>query len=119
MATVRHDAFSRPCAAMALGKAKVKGRSGEFKFQARIQTAAALDEMSKSRRLRGNVEGKLYVDHTCIDCDTCRWMAPDLFTRDASVGQSVVYSQPKSAEQAEGKFDVGVARMSETDRGLS
>lgn len=23
-----------------------------------------------------NVEGAFYVDHTCIDCDTCRMMAP-------------------------------------------
>jgi ferredoxin len=39
-----------------------------------------------------NVEGSYYVDHTCIDCDTCRIMAPDTFSR---VGvQSAVHQQP-------------------------
>eukprot|EP00249_Psilotum_nudum_P006984 c20215_g1_i1 orf=182-1219(+) len=39
-----------------------------------------------------NVPGEFFVDHTCIDCDTCRWMAPGTFTR---VGEmSAVYNQP-------------------------
>lgn len=39
-----------------------------------------------------NVAGDFYVDRTCIDCDTCRWMAPDVFH---SAGeQSAVYHQP-------------------------
>jgi len=39
-----------------------------------------------------NVEGSFFVDHTCIDCDTCRMMAPDTFSR---VGeQSAVHQQP-------------------------
>ncbi|MCU0534696.1 MAG: MBL fold metallo-hydrolase [Hydrococcus sp. Prado102] len=43
------------------------------------------------RRLE-NVDGNFYVDSTCIDCDTCRWMAPEVFT---SAGeQSAVYHQP-------------------------
>jgi glyoxylase-like metal-dependent hydrolase (beta-lactamase superfamily II)/ferredoxin len=43
------------------------------------------------RRLE-NVPGDLYVDRTCIDCDTCRWMAPEVFS---AVGdQSAVYHQP-------------------------
>eukprot|EP00884_Botryococcus_braunii_P021475 jgi/Botrbrau1/8010/Bobra.384_2s0032.1 len=43
-----------------------------------------------------NVEGSFYVDHTCIDCDTCRWMAPDVFGR---VGdQSAVVAQPSTSE---------------------
>jgi glyoxylase-like metal-dependent hydrolase (beta-lactamase superfamily II)/ferredoxin len=41
-----------------------------------------------------NIAGDFYVDHTCIDCDTCRWMAPETFTE---VGeQSAVYHQPQS-----------------------
>lgn len=41
-----------------------------------------------------NAPGDFFVDHTCIDCDTCRWMAPDTFTR---IGhQSAVYNQPAS-----------------------
>jgi hypothetical protein len=26
-----------------------------------------------------NVEGSFFVDATCIDCDTCRQLAPDIF----------------------------------------
>ena len=40
----------------------------------------------------GNVDGQFFVDHTCIDCDTCRWMAPDSFARVGS--QSAVFKQP-------------------------
>jgi hypothetical protein len=32
----------------------------------------------EKRRLE-NVEGNFYVDSTCIDCDTCRWVAPNTF----------------------------------------
>lgn len=43
-----------------------------------------------------NVPGSFFVDHTCIDCDTCRWMAPDTFGR---VGQqSAVVRQPADRE---------------------
>jgi glyoxylase-like metal-dependent hydrolase (beta-lactamase superfamily II)/ferredoxin len=46
-----------------------------------------------------NVPGDLYVDHSCIDCDTCRWMAPAIFGR---VGpQSAVIHQPVDAEERE------------------
>lgn len=44
------------------------------------------------RRLPGNAEGDLYVDDSCIDCDTCRWIAPETFTR--ADGQSAVGAQP-------------------------
>ena len=41
-----------------------------------------------------NIDGDFYVDTTCIDCDTCRWMAPEVFH---SAGeQSAVYNQPGS-----------------------
>ena len=39
-----------------------------------------------------NVSGDFYVDSTCIDCDTCRWMAPEVFRSDGE--QSAVYHQP-------------------------
>lgn len=32
------------------------------------------------------------MDSTCIDCDTCRWMAPEVFTQAGE--QSAVYRQP-------------------------
>jgi glyoxylase-like metal-dependent hydrolase (beta-lactamase superfamily II)/ferredoxin len=47
-----------------------------------------------TQRRRENIEGDFYVDQTCIDCDTCRWMAPDTFK---DIGdQSAVYHQPDS-----------------------
>lgn len=50
----------------------------------------------KARRSE-NVEGDFFVDTSCIDCDTCRWMAPDVFGRDGEM--SAVYAQPTSPEQ--------------------
>jgi len=44
-----------------------------------------------------NTSGNFYVDTTCIDCDTCRWMAPEIFN--SSGEQSAVYRQP--ANEAE------------------
>jgi ferredoxin len=41
-----------------------------------------------------NVSGDFYVDTTCIDCDTCRWMTPEVFNR--AHEQSVVYHQPEN-----------------------
>jgi len=45
-----------------------------------------------SQRRAENVDGDFYVDRTCIDCDTCRWMAPAVFQRAA--GMSAVHHQP-------------------------
>ncbi|KAL9265699.1 hypothetical protein AKJ16_DCAP06807 [Drosera capensis] len=36
-------------------------------------------------------------DHTCIDCDTCRWMAPKNFSRVGA--KSAVHKQPSSEEE--------------------
>jgi len=47
----------------------------------------------KDRRPQ-NVPGDLYVDSSCIDCDTCRWMAPHIFNRQA--GLSAVHHQPQT-----------------------
>ncbi|MGI0492389.1 MBL fold metallo-hydrolase [Alkalinema pantanalense CENA528] len=47
-----------------------------------------------THRRSENVEGEFYVDRSCIDCDTCRWMAPTVFQREN--GQSAVYHQPES-----------------------
>ncbi len=44
-----------------------------------------------------NVAGDFYVDSTCIDCDTCRWMAPETFNRGGE--QSRVYKQPRTTEE--------------------
>ncbi len=45
-----------------------------------------------TQRRTQNIAGDFYVDSTCIDCDTCRWMAAEVFDRQQ--GQSAVYQQP-------------------------
>jgi ferredoxin len=47
----------------------------------------------------GNVPGKYYVDQTCIDCDQCRNIAPQSFTRDEEGGHSIVFKQPEPSAQ--------------------
>ncbi|ACF14632.1 beta-lactamase domain protein [Chloroherpeton thalassium ATCC 35110] len=47
---------------------------------------------NKEYRRAKNVAGSFFVDCTCIDCDTCRWMAPEIFHRNA--GQSAIFHQP-------------------------
>ncbi|MEM8615026.1 MAG: ferredoxin, partial [Cyanobacteria bacterium P01_H01_bin.105] len=50
----------------------------------------------KARRSE-NVAGDLFVDSSCIDCDTCRWMAPKMFSRDGEM--SAVHRQPTTSEE--------------------
>lgn len=50
-----------------------------------------------NRRRSENVSGDFYVDSTCIDCDTCRWMAPETYSRVGS--QSVVHHQPADEKE--------------------
>jgi glyoxylase-like metal-dependent hydrolase (beta-lactamase superfamily II)/ferredoxin len=46
-----------------------------------------------NKRVPENVEGDFYVDSTCIDCDTCRQIAPAVF---AEAGESAyVHRQPR------------------------
>lgn len=53
------------------------------------------------KRRKENIEGNFYVDSTCIDCDTCRWVAPNIFGRFEE--QSAVYHQPTDKiEEIEG-----------------
>jgi glyoxylase-like metal-dependent hydrolase (beta-lactamase superfamily II)/ferredoxin len=47
-----------------------------------------------AERLPQNVEGDFFVDSSCIDCDTCRQIAPAVFREDRD--QSIVYEQPRS-----------------------
>jgi len=46
-----------------------------------------------------NVEGKFYVDSQCIDCNVCREVAPNNFSRDDDEGYSYVSKQPENAEE--------------------
>jgi glyoxylase-like metal-dependent hydrolase (beta-lactamase superfamily II)/ferredoxin len=43
-----------------------------------------------------NVAGAFYVDTTCIDCDLCRQIAPEVFTQAGD--QSAVHRQPRTPE---------------------
>jgi len=50
----------------------------------------------RRRSVAENVPGDFFVDETCIDCDTCRQLAPEVFT---DAGQySFVHSQPRARE---------------------
>src|SRR5690349_10473925 len=51
---------------------------------------------SPSLRLPDNAPGEFYVDSSCIDCDTCRRVAPQAFAQ--GDGHSFVASQPQSEE---------------------
>jgi glyoxylase-like metal-dependent hydrolase (beta-lactamase superfamily II)/ferredoxin len=46
------------------------------------------------KRLAGNASGDFFVDSSCIDCDACRQLAPEVF-RDSG-DASVVFHQPES-----------------------
>ena len=47
--------------------------------------------------LPDNVAGEWFVDSTCIDCDTCRQLAPHVFGE--AGGYSFVQAQPSAASQ--------------------
>ena len=62
---------------------------------------------SLRRRRPENALGDFYVDETCIDCDTCRWMAPE--TYDRSGEQSRVAVQPRTAPERRRALEALVA----------
>jgi glyoxylase-like metal-dependent hydrolase (beta-lactamase superfamily II)/ferredoxin len=49
------------------------------------------------KRVPENVAGEFFVDSTCIDCDTCRQLAPSVFEEAGST--SFVQAQPQTPEQ--------------------
>ncbi|QYZ67778.1 MAG: beta-lactamase [Gammaproteobacteria bacterium (ex Lamellibrachia satsuma)] len=51
----------------------------------------------QAKRRASNVVGDFYVDTSCIDCGTCRWVAPESF--DVSGSKSRVYYQPENDAQ--------------------
>jgi ferredoxin len=53
----------------------------------------------KANRLPDNAPGKWYVDNTCIDCDACRQVAPNNFSRNEEAGYSYVSKQPENDEE--------------------
>ncbi len=52
---------------------------------------------SIKKRLSENVEGQFYVDSTCINCDTCRQLAPRSFLEQGEY--STVYRQPVTEKE--------------------
>ena len=46
-----------------------------------------------------NVSGPYYNDSTCIDCDLCRELAPQIFTREDGGGYSYVFRQPVTPDE--------------------
>jgi glyoxylase-like metal-dependent hydrolase (beta-lactamase superfamily II)/ferredoxin len=51
------------------------------------------------KRLPHNADGEFFVDDSCIDCDTCRALAPAVFGRAADFEQSFVKHQPTGPEE--------------------
>ena len=49
-----------------------------------------------NNRVIENAAGPLYVDSTCIDCDVCRDLAPNNFTRSFMHAYSYVSKQPEN-----------------------
>src|ERR1044072_8201512 len=49
----------------------------------------------RSKQVPENVPGEFFVDSTCIDCDTCRQLAPATFAEAADY--SYVHHQPATA----------------------
>lgn len=68
----------------------------------RIVSASA----GRTRR-KENVDGLIYVDSSCIDCDTCRWLSPSIFRREND--QSAVYHQPQTEEELMAGLQAAVA----------
>ena len=62
---------------------------------------------SPTRRLASNVPGDFFVDSTCIDCDTCRWMAPETF--DAAGDHARVHRQPRGEAETLGALQALLA----------
>jgi glyoxylase-like metal-dependent hydrolase (beta-lactamase superfamily II)/ferredoxin len=60
-----------------------------------------------AKRLPENVPGDFYVDESCIDCDACRQIAPEIF-RDHGE-QSSVYRQPRAEDEVLGALKAIVA----------
>ena len=60
-----------------------------------------------SSRLPDNVPGEFFVDATCIDCGTCRRVAPVVFVEGA--GHSFVGAQPRDVQERRRAFMALVA----------
>jgi len=55
---------------------------------------------SVENKYEHNTAGMFYVDQDCIDCDSCRTIAPDFFIRFDEGEHSFVTKQPETEEDA-------------------
>ena len=53
---------------------------------------------NRSQKTPENVPGPYYVDDSCIDCDLCRTVAPEFFSRFDEGGYTIVHRQPVTPE---------------------
>src|SRR5207237_7001000 len=49
------------------------------------------------KRVPENFPGDFFVDSSCIDCDACRQIAPEVFAEEGDA--SIVFHQPETSEQ--------------------
>ncbi|CAM9275954.1 unnamed protein product [Pylaiella littoralis] len=66
-----------------------------------LTTMMAGRSASAARR-KENVAGNLFVDESCINCDTCRWMQGDIYVSEG--GKSAVARQPETEEEKRGAY---------------
>ncbi len=59
------------------------------------------------KRLPENVEGEFFVDSTCINCDACRQLAPEIFAESGDF--SYVYAQPSTEDEKRGALSALLA----------
>lgn len=50
-------------------------------------------------KVTANVEGRYYVDTSCIYCELCLQEAPASFSYDSLKGEAYVSTQPKTSEE--------------------
>ncbi|XP_066323032.1 uncharacterized protein, partial [Miscanthus floridulus] len=68
-----------------------------FRATASSGAGAGAGAVLDRRRRPQNVAGDFVVDQRCIDCQTCRWMAPEVFKR--VDGKAAVATQPSTEEE--------------------
>ena len=56
-------------------------------------------------RVPQNVEGRFYVDWSCIYCDLCVEVAPTVFKEKKEEGWAYVVNQPSSLEEVEAAME--------------
>lgn len=52
-----------------------------------------------SSKWKENVQGKMFVDQSCIACDACVLAAPQNFKMDEDSGHAFVSKQPETQEE--------------------